>query len=165
MRVLVFGNSGSGKSTYARSLAEAHALRHLDLDTIVWEPGQIAVRRPPEAIAGDLDRFLDAEPRWVVEGCYGELIAHAAPRSTQLVFLDPGLEACLRNNERRPFEPHKYASLAEQNAMLALLQAWVAAYYTRQDACSHAYHRRLFDAHPGDKAMITAPTGRARGSL
>jgi adenylate kinase family enzyme len=47
MKVLVFGNSGSGKSTYARALAARKGLAHLDLDSIVWEPGKIAVQRPP----------------------------------------------------------------------------------------------------------------------
>ncbi len=159
MKVLVIGNSGSGKSTYAAGLAAAHGLAHLDLDTIVWEPGKSAVRRSPEAIAGDLERFLAAEPRWVVEGCYGDVAESIAPRCTLLVFLDPGLGACLRHNEQRPWEPHKYASLAEQNTMLAQLQAWVAAYYTRDDACSYAWHRRLFDAHAGEKAEISPEPG------
>ena len=37
MRVLVFGNSGSGKSTFARALADlGSGLAHLDLDSVVW---------------------------------------------------------------------------------------------------------------------------------
>jgi hypothetical protein len=40
-------------------------------------------------------------------------------------FLNPGLNACLANNARRRWEPHKYASMAQQNAMLATLRAWV----------------------------------------
>ena len=43
-RVLLFGNSGSGKTTMARALAKEHGLVHLDLDSIAWtSPG---VRRP-----------------------------------------------------------------------------------------------------------------------
>jgi adenylate kinase family enzyme len=42
MRLLIMGNSGSGKSYRARALAAQHGLVHLDLDTIVWEPGKIA---------------------------------------------------------------------------------------------------------------------------
>ena len=157
MRVLVFGNSGSGKSTLARALSAEHGLAHLDLDTIVWEPGRIAVLRPPEAIRASLDRFLESNPHWVVEGCYGELVEAAAPACTELIFLNPGLEACLANNLRRPHEPHKYASKAEQDAMLEGLQAWVAAYYTRDDQWSYAAHRRIFDAFPGNKSERTAP--------
>jgi adenylate kinase family enzyme len=50
MKVLVFGNSGSGKSTYARALAARESLIHLDLDSIVWEPGRIAEQRSTELV-------------------------------------------------------------------------------------------------------------------
>ncbi len=46
MKVLIFGNSGSGKSSLAGALAERHGLARLDLDSIVWESGQVAVQRP-----------------------------------------------------------------------------------------------------------------------
>lgn len=153
MRLLVFGNSGSGKSTFARAAAARHGLAHLDLDSIVWEPGQIAVPLPRDAALRSLGAFLDAHERWVIEGCYGELVEAAAPRCTELVFLDPGLEVCLANNRRRPWEPQKYASKEAQDAMLANLQAWVASYYERDDAWSYRAHRRIFEAHAGPKVV------------
>lgn len=167
MRVLVFGNSGSGKSTLATRLAQAHALAHLDLDTIVWEPGQIAVARAPEAVAASLQHFIAGHERWVIEGCYGELVEMAATHCTELVFLNPGREACLDNNRRRPWEPHKYASREAQDAMLANLQAWVAGYYEREDAWSYRAHRRIFDGFNGRKTEHVAPVadGRINGEL
>lgn len=156
MNVLVFGNSGSGKSTYARALADRQGIAHLDLDSIVWEPNQIAVPRSPEAIHQSLAQFLARHEQWVIEGCYGELIQAAAPQCTQLVFLNPGLDACLANNERRPWEPHKYASREQQDAMLATLRAWVTDYYHRADPWSYQAHRRIFDAHTGPKIEHTA---------
>jgi adenylate kinase family enzyme len=160
MRVLVFGNSGSGKSTYARALAEREALAHLDLDSIVWEPNQIAVLRSTDAIHQSLEQFLAMHENWVIEGCYGELIEAAVPLCTQLVFLNPGLDACLANNARRPWEPHKYASLEQQNAMLAPLRAWVTDYYHRSDQWSYQAHRRIFDAHSGAKIEHTTVVDR-----
>lgn len=156
MRVLVFGNSGSGKSTYATALETRERIPHLDLDTIVWVPNQIAVMRPAEAIRASLEAFIAANADWVIEGCYGELVEAAASRASELVFLNPGVDACLANNARRPWEPHKYASLEEQNSMLANLQAWVAGYYQRHDQWSYAAHRRIFDAHQGRKVEYTA---------
>jgi len=151
MRVLIFGNSGSGKTTLAARLAQEHSLVHLDLDSIVWEPGKVAVQRAPEHIARSLDAFLASHERWVIEGCYGELVEAASGHCTELVFLNPGLEVCLANNRRRPWEPHKYASRQDQDAMLANLQAWVAGYYERQDPWSYHAHRKIFDAFPGPK--------------
>lgn len=154
MKLLIFGNSGSGKSSLAKRLAESHRLTHLDLDTIVWEPGQVAVQRTPEAISQALDAFVRQNEHWVIEGCYGELITQASLHCSELIFLDPGLEACLAHNRLRPWEPHKYASKAEQDAMLEPLQAWVASYYERSDDWSYEAHQRIYDAFRGVKRVL-----------
>lgn len=152
MRVLIIGNSGSDKSTLAKQLVRDAGRAHLDLDSIVWEPGQIAQQRAADAIADSLASFLAAHASWVIEGCYAELIEMALPHCTELVFLNPGPDACLANNRRRPWEPHKYASKAAQDAMLDNLDAWVIGYYQRQDSWSYHAHRRLFDAFAGRKS-------------
>ena len=151
MKVLVFGNSGSGKSTYAQALAAWEGIPHLDLDAIVWEPGKIAVQRSTESVAASLQGFIDSHPAWVIEGCYGELVRSASTQCTLLVFLNPGIDACLANNLKRPWEPHKYVSLELQNNMLSQLQEWVAGYYQRKDAWSYQVHREIFDAFTGPK--------------
>lgn len=154
MRVLIFGNSGSGKSYRAKQLAEQHALAHLDLDMIVWEPGKIAVARPAADVRADLAAFFAAHTAWVVEGCYGDLVEAALPHCSELVFVNPGQQVCLENNRRRPWEPHKYASMDAQQSKLSFLLEWVGAYYTRDDACSYAYHRRVFDTFGGAKTEV-----------
>lgn len=154
MRLLIMGNSGSGKSWRARALAAQHGLAHLDLDTIVWEPGQIAVARAPEQVRAELLAFVTENARWVAEGCYGDLVEAALPYCSELVFMDPGREVCLENNRRRPWEPHKYASMAAQQSKLPFLLEWVSGYYEREDAMSYACHRRLFDGFGGNKTEV-----------
>jgi adenylate kinase family enzyme len=156
MKVLVYGNSGAGKSTYAQALAARHGLSHLDLDSIVWEPGKIAVQRDPQSIAGSLMGFVACQSDWVIEGCYGELVESASAHCTRLVFLNPGLDTCQANNLKRPWEPQKYASMEQQQSMLTTLQSWVADYYSRDDAWSYTTHRRIFDEHQGAKVEYTA---------
>ncbi|MBK8286374.1 MAG: shikimate kinase [Ahniella sp.] len=155
-RILIVGNSGSGKSTLATRIAGDLACPHLDLDSIVWEPGLVAVQRPFEVTCGLLASFAEGERVWVVEGCYGELIERALPFCTELLFLNPGLETCLRNNQARPWEPHKYESPEAQDAMLANLQQWVAGYYERADAWSYVAHRKLFENFNGLKREFQA---------
>ena len=151
MRVLIMGNSGSGKSWRARELAQQYGVAHLDLDTIYFVPGLVAVQRPAHQVLADLRTFVASHASWVVEGCYGDVIDAALPFCTELVFMNPGKDVCLSNNGRRPWEPHKYASKEVQDSMLPFLLDWVAKYYERDDPCSYACHRRVFDAFGGAK--------------
>ena len=154
MRVLVFGNSGSGKSRLSQRLAAKNRLRVLDLDTVVWSP--VAVFRPDHEIIAELLRFVQTNTSWIIEGCYGRWMEHLLPHATEMVFMNPGEAACLSNCLARPWEAHKYASKEEQDAKLALLLDWVCRYYARSDHMSLQAHRRLFDSYNGNKREITA---------
>jgi adenylate kinase family enzyme len=154
MRVLVMGNSGSGKTTLARQLAEEHGLVHLDLDSIVWMPGNSPVMRDLATVCDSVETFLARHQAWVIEGCYGDLIERLLPACSKLIFLNPGVAVCLTNNRKRSWEPHKYPSREQQDQMLADLQAWVESYYVRDDFWSLKFHRRLFDSFPGPKREV-----------
>ena len=156
MRVAVMGNSGSGKSTLARFVARHAAIPHLDLDTVAWEPGKIAVPRPPADARRDVRQFCTANGSWVVEGCYASLLGAALACAPHLVLLNPGRDQCLSNCRTRPWEPHKYATSAEQDARLDALLTWVADYYVRDGDMSMAAHRACFDTYPGPKVELTA---------
>ncbi len=159
MRISIIGNSGSGKSTIARSLAAMHGLATLDLDTVAWEPGKIAVARDPAVAAVDVMAFCEAASDWVVEGCYANLIAATLQYSPVLLFVEPGVEACLANCRARPWEPHKYESRQEQDEKLEFLLAWVRDYYTRQGDLSLAGHQALFDSYGGVKRKLVNRPG------
>jgi aminoglycoside phosphotransferase (APT) family kinase protein len=90
----------------------------------------------------------------VIEGCDGDLVELALAAYTELVFMNPGVEACLEHNRRRPWEPHKYDDPVDQERMLAPLLAWVEGYHARTDVRSYGFHRRLFDAHRGAKREL-----------
>jgi adenylate kinase family enzyme len=154
MRVAIVGNSGSGKSTLAGQIAAAHSISSLDLDTVAWEPGTIAVARAPEAAAADVAAFCSTHDRWVVEGCYAALVGQAIAYEPILLFMDPGVDACLTHCRNRPWEPHKYASKAEQDAKLEFLLRWVRGYYTREDGLSLRAHQTLFASYRGPKLRL-----------
>ena len=111
-------------------------------------------RRAIDGSARDVEAFVEASPRWVIEGCYSDLVDLVLPRCTRLLFLDPGVGACVANARARPWEPHKYASKAEQDANLEMLVGWIRDYETRDDVFSRAAHRRAFDAFVGDKVRL-----------
>jgi len=153
-RIVIMGNSGSGKSTMAARLSTELRIPHLDLDSLAWK--DVAVRRPTEESAAMVRRFVEANSEWVVEGCYASLLGAVLPDASELRFLNPGVDVCVANCRARPWEPHKYASKAEQDARLAFLLDWVRDYDTRDDEYSLTAHRRLYDMFTGSKREYTA---------
>lgn len=162
MRIAILGNSGSGKSTLARALAHAHDLVTLDLDTVAWEPDKIAVPRDPALAMAQVRSFCEDTAFWVVEGCYAGLTRAALPHASLLLFLDPGVRACIANCHSRPWEPHKFKSPEEQDRHFAPLLDWVSDYYARDGDASLHEHQRVFDAFEGPKHRLT---GRASAQI
>ena len=152
-RIVVYGNSGAGKTTLARRLAEAGALPILSLDAIAFEEG--AVRKPLAESVRSLEEFATAHDAWVIEGCYGDLVEAALPFATELRFLDPGVERCIAHCRARPWEPDKYPTRADQDAMLENLIAWVETYESRDDEFGAARHRAIFERFVGEKVRVT----------
>lgn len=153
-RIVIYGNAGCGKTTMARRLAEELALAHLDLDDIAWAEADPPTRRPLQDSLAAMHRFIAARGAWVIEGCYGDLIAAAASRCTELRFLNPGIEACVERCRARPWEPGKYATPQQQAAALEPLIEWVRRYETRDDEFSLKRHRDIFDRFQGPKQEI-----------
>lgn len=150
-RILIFGNSGAGKSSLAGGLSGLHRADHLDLDVIAWEADRPGVRASLEESKRALTRFIRGKDSWVIEGCYADLLREAAAHCTEMIFLNPGVEACVENCRARPWEPHKYPSREAQDANLRMLIEWVREYETRDDEFSLREHRKLFDTHRGRK--------------
>ena len=154
MRIAILGNSGSGKSTLARWLAEQSGAALMDLDTIAWEPNQIAVPRSASDASADVQSFCSVNDGWVIEGCYANLVRAAFRFKPLLLLLNPGKEQCISNCQSRPWEPHKYSSKAQQDERLSFLLAWVSDYYTRDGDMSLSAHVECFRAYTGPKKEL-----------
>jgi hypothetical protein len=113
-------------------------------------------RRPLGESARDIESFLTGKDRWVIEGCYADLLAVPLPRCATLLFLNPGVDACLANAMARPWEPHKYASKEAQDANLQMLLGWIREYDARDDVFGLRAHRSLFDGFAGNKQELTS---------
>ncbi len=154
MRISIIGNSGSGKSVLARELAAELDVPVLDLDTVAWEPGKIAVPTTPEKAARLVNTFCRRNSQWVVEGCYANLICATFEWSPHLIFMNPGEEQCVENCLARPLESHKYKTKEEQDSKLAFLVTWVREYYKRDDDMSYFAHRACFAATTVRKSKL-----------
>ena len=68
-KILIFGNSGSGKSKLAKKLSAAEKLAHLDLDTLAWQPTNPPIRNPLAESEKSIAQFINTHSGWVIEGC------------------------------------------------------------------------------------------------
>ncbi len=79
-RIVVYGVTGSGKTTVSRRLGALLGLPVIELDSLFWEPGWTAT--PEDRFREKVQRVLAAAPEgWVCDGNYSrvrpEVIGHA----------------------------------------------------------------------------------------
>jgi adenylate kinase family enzyme len=154
-KVLIFGNSGSGKSTFAKKLRQSDGLAHLDLDTLAWQDTVPPERKPLIESKQELLTFIQSNESWVIDGGYVDLLEMAASSANEIIFLNLPVDDCIANAKNRPWEPHKYDSKQEQDANLEMLIGWIADYYERQDTFSMQKHREFYESFSGEKMMLT----------
>jgi hypothetical protein len=130
--------------------------------TLDVEPTTPPQRRALSESVREIRAFMNNDDDWVIEGCYADLLEATLARCTRLVFLNPGVDACVANARFRPWEPHKYASKAAQDANLETLIGWIRDYATRNDTFSLAAHRALFDGFSSEKVELTSREAIAR---
>ena len=99
-RVSVIGSTGSGKSTFARRLAEKLDSEHIELDALHWEPNW--VEAPDEIFRARVDAATRAG-RWVVDGNYSQVRDLVWGRADLIVWLDLPFRTVLWRLSRRTF--------------------------------------------------------------
>ena len=103
-KIVVVGGSGSGKTTVARRLAEAHDLTYVELDALHWGPNWTP--RPADEFRTLVETAIAADT-WVVDGnYYGKLGDLVLERADLVVWLDLPLRVTLprlwtRTRQRR----------------------------------------------------------------
>jgi len=99
-RVSVVGSTGTGKTTYARRLAQILGVPHTELDAIVWQPNWMVL--PPEEFRARVAERI-AAPGWVVDGNYGgaEVRPMVWALADTIIWLDFSLPVIYRRLLRR----------------------------------------------------------------
>jgi adenylate kinase family enzyme len=86
-RISVVGNSGSGKTTMARALADRLGLTHVELDAVFHQPGWTEL--PADVFRAQVAQRLDASGgRWVTCGNYRVVNETVWQRADTIVWLD-----------------------------------------------------------------------------
>ena len=129
-RILVYGVTGSGKTTLARLIGERTGLPWHEMDQLTFEPGWITVpleeqRRRVEAIC--------AEPRWVLDTAYANWLDLVLPRVELIVALDYprwlSLGRLLRRTVGRAIDKRDVCNGNQESFRLALSRESIVAWH------------------------------------
>ncbi len=97
-KVLVLGCPGSGKSTFAKKLADCTGLPLVHLDNIWWNPDRTHISR------AEFDQKLKtilSEDQWIIDGNYSRTCEERIRACDTIFFLDVSEEECIRGITER----------------------------------------------------------------
>ena len=91
-RILIIGNAGSGKTTFAKALARKLGLPLVHLDRLFWQGNWEHVSRE------EFDTLLQAElekPRWIIDGNFNRTLPHRLSYCDTVFYFDLPTWVCL----------------------------------------------------------------------
>ena len=152
-RIVIIGNSGSGKTYLAQRLSDRLHLEIIHLDQLFWEPDGFNKKRPADMVYSEIADLAQSQS-WIVEGVFGELAQEFLPKADCLIWLDIDWATCSASLLQRGSESSKQldAQLAEEN-FNKLLQ-WASDYWQRQDLRSQRGHASLVEQFSGKKVCL-----------
>ncbi len=101
-KVLILGSPGTGKSTFARALAEKTGIPLCHLDLLFWNADKTTVDH--EIFLSRLQAVLDTD-RWIIDGNYSSTMQLRLTQCDTVFFLDFPTEIALDGIRARRGKP------------------------------------------------------------
>lgn len=147
MKLVILGNSGSGKTWLATKIALARATPIIHFDELYWAPGGFSKKREASEISGLIGSSLQA-PEWIAEGVFGDLAEAYLGDADTLIWLDIDWPTCQRRLEKRGTESKTHMNRPQSVADFDKLIKWAADYSLRTDKRSFQGHQTIFERFP-----------------
>lgn len=159
-RIVIIGNSGSGKSFLARKLSSKLAVNVIHFDELFWEPGGFNKKRPPDVVHSEI-KDLSQGKNWIMEGVFGDLAATALENATVLIFLNKDWNEYKSALLERGSESSKQLDPATAEKNFCDLLIWSEAYTKRENSRSLKGHSALYENFKGAKFELRNRTSTA----
>ena len=135
--VVVYGSSGSGKTTVSSKIAKHFDVPHIELDAVYWKPNW--VETPVEEFRADVSRRLEENTAgWICDGNYSNVRDLILPQADTVVLLQLSFRVVFwrafrraigRIISRQPLWGHNYETfrntfLSRKSLLLYIIMNW-----------------------------------------
>ncbi len=141
-RILIFGNSGSGKTWLASKLSDSTKVCY-SLDHIFWEAEGYNQKKSENDVAREIQDIKN-QSRWIVEGVFGHLLVELLDFTDVIIFLDLPWSNCKEALLKRGSESSKKLDKEEADKNFQELVKWASGYTYRDTKASQSYHAFLY---------------------
>ncbi len=145
-KVIIIGNSGSGKSHLAHQLGSILNTPVIHLDKLFWKTDDFSQKREIEIVYQDISDLIKEE-KWILEGVFGDLVNVAISKADTLFFLNKTWGECEEALLKRGPQTSKQKNFQE-------LVIWAGQYWDRKTLSSFEGHKKIFERFQGHKLQF-----------
>lgn len=142
-RIIIIGNSGSGKTWLGRALSENKKIDLFHMDNIRWDQSGYEIRRLATDIEKDLETIKNRDT-WILEGVFGKMAQSCLSFADLLIWLDFPWEECKKNLFVRGPQFENVLTSSEKEKALKTLMEWASTHGARKDANSWSFFNNLY---------------------
>ena len=165
-RVLVYGVTGSGKTTLAEQISRLTSLPWYPVDELTWEPGWIEV--PPEEQRRRISEIC-ARPEWILDTAYGIWRDVPLARAELIVALDyprwVSLQRLLRRTVARCVDRRPICNGNTETLRLAVSRNSIIRWHFHSFARKRARIRQWAAQEGGPRVLRLAAPGQTEAWL
>lgn len=103
MIINIFGSSGSGTTTLAKSLSEIYDFYHIDIDDIMWEKTDppFTIRRDNQDIKNDMHEILKNHQNTIISGAIVNIYDELKENIDLYIYMNLDIETRIKRINRR----------------------------------------------------------------